>query len=315
MKRKTQSIKSLIVISIIILGVGAFIYGQFNEQLEPVEHKTVQDVKQENPVKRIEKQLTDLLDKNQYGVIKKILESDTLSPELKKDAKFILLKEDLDNIIKADDIIKNKKVDSYTSIKEELKLSSSSNEKVKKEATELIKKVEELEKKKSEETTTEVTAVVGEPTTGAVVAEPESAKWINNLPYHPAPDLTNVASLPKSLADYPVQGNIYPEEKRGTLAAYLSGRDYLNADDPHNLVYYLTEIPGYENAVYLDVRSYEYMKEVGIRAYAYYTGSDYLDWKWIATYFVDTKQASYFINPSPRNEDPSELDYDVAPIW
>lgn len=314
MSRKTQSIKSLIVISIIILGASCIYYLSSNHEniTNSVFVKENQETKVKKELESFEKSMITLLQKDEYDSLKSLLVK--ASKNLQELPEFIALKEDLEIIIQASDTLKNKKAEDYQSIIDKLKLHSDSNILIKREAEDLTEKIENLGKEQSnqEETTT---VVQSDQNTKTITEQSESAQYINSFKTHAPVSMDNISSLPDSLIGYPIKGNIYPEEKRGTVSIWLATRDISGLDDPHNLIYRLAEIPGYENAVYLDVRSYEYMKELGIRAYAYYTGSDYLDWKWIATYFVDTKQANYFINPSPRNEDPSELDYDVAPMW
>lgn len=287
MKSKAQIIKSLIAIGIIIVGASGIYYLSSNSDggTNNIFAKENQDTEVKKELKSFEKSMTKFLQKDEYDSLKPLLEK--TSKDLQELPEFIALKEDLEVIIKASDILKNKKTEDYQTIIEELKLHTDSNILVKREAEALTTKVNAL-KAEADEKATEAKATVAQKT-----AEEQAVTHVNPV------DMTDIQPLPAGLQGYtPIAGTIYPENQRGDLVGILHGKAAGHRDDPHSLMQRLRENtpvdPHYLNN--MDQQTYNYLNDLSIRAYAYYVGSDFLDNEWRAYYLTQADSIrTYFL--------------------
>ncbi|MGT2911105.1 hypothetical protein ACVR1I_05265 [Streptococcus cameli] len=294
MKSKAQIIKSLITAGIVIVGASGIYYVSSNSDgnTNGVFVKENQETKVKKELKSFEKSMTKFLQKDEYDSLKSLLEKS--SKDLQELPEFIALKEDLEVIIKASDILKNKKTEDYQSIIEELKLHTDSNLLVKREAEDLTKKVNTLKAeadKKAAEAKAAADKKAQEERAAAEAAAAQKAaeeQAAAAAAAHVNPvDMTDIAPLPPELQGYkPIAGTIYPENQRGDLVGLLHGKAAGHQDDPHTLMQRLrenTDIDG-ERLNVMDQWTYNYLNDLSIRAYAYYVGSDFLDNEWRAYY-------------------------------
>lgn len=259
-----------------ILGTGYL--GANNNQTKPaVKHIISKKERSDKEFNDFKANIISALQKDDYNEISKYI--DKVSKNLKNNSDYIAFKEDLDVIIRANKIINEKKVDSYQSIIESLKLHESSDSMLKREAEDLSEKVVALKTEKDKKVA------------DAKKAEEEASATKKSNPV----DMTNIRPVPASLANYtPMGGTIYDEDLRGDLIPILTAKEQSGQDDPHNLLRRLAENEN-QTIAYLDHASYMALQDIGIRAYASYVGTDFLDNVWIAKYLHDAGYCDYFI--------------------
>ena len=288
----------LVVIALGIGGTGWYFYQQAhkeNSTVSAVKNTTVKETsipapKSTNELFRtFKEQINIALQADRYDDAKKIFSE--APKELRTTDQFLAYSEDLNKILVAADVLKNKDSSKYDITISELALHEDSDLILKREAEDLIKQIKMAQQ-------AEANGVDATPTAASA---PTTADNTSTAGANPV-DLKEILPLPDSMKNYVPNGNIEPDvNKRGRLVEILKTKSANREDDPHSLTRRLIENMHENGATLMEPRTYEYINDIAIRAYAYYVGSDFLDNLWLAQYLHDAGYTKYFLGQQLNN--------------